>query len=80
MSPPPYWKGYLKLSLVSCPVARRGFFPTLKTDYDRLCDELGGLADIGFSIPHPQGDAGWLLSGDPMMNTGMMAIATRCRA
>jgi hypothetical protein len=34
--------------------ARRGFFPTLKNDYDRLCDELGGPADIGFSIPHPK--------------------------
>src|ERR1700733_14023849 len=33
--------------------ARRGFFPTLKTDYDRLCDDLGGPADIGVSIPYP---------------------------
>ena len=40
MAPRPYWKGFLKLSLVSCPVA---LHPA--TDPARE-QELGGIGDV----------------------------------
>ena len=55
MAPRAYWKGYLKLSLVSCPIA---LYPATsereKISFHQLNKETGHRIGIARSMPKPE--------------------------
>jgi DNA end-binding protein Ku len=61
VAPRPYWKGYLNLSLVSCPIA---LTPAPSSSEKFSCCLLEHLETCVLGTRLAQGDAGTLIEGN----------------
>ena len=76
MAPRAYWKGYLKLSLVSCPIA---LFPATsereKISFHQINQDTGNLNNPYYIVPDGEvGEQAFAVIREAIREEGMVAI------